>query len=320
MLAEPEVMEFGGAYGADRECYYMVLSLSREPDETKRLIFKDLTQSEMEQIKRRGQFEQGKLDSYGIPFVDPEDVLNARIYWELFADTIHKVTGRKKMFSGAFGGPELSVRFMPLAVLPHANYVAWSSGICSDNVRELRRILREKMRGCRRIKPGLYPHVAVYRIQSGDDLRRVIEYIFKPVAVAFAYNLVAPNLDGESKRLARLNEQVNLFLENIEGAFSGMHRMKRYGCCNPSSGRRNYIGVVTQERRERRVADAVRRAKKKSEDEAMKECFPGYKPHKRRKTQQERDSEFLKRACYRKMVSEGEIERPPRRGRVHRKS
>ena len=310
LLAEPALVEFGDAYGSDRECFFIVLSLSREPDERKRLIFTDLTKSDMQQIKRRGQFEQGLLDNYGIRFTDPEDVLQARIYWQIFGDAIHEVTDRRvrrgKLFSGAFGGPELSVRFMPLAVLPHANYVCWSPGICADDVRRLRRIVRDKLRGCRRIKPGLYPHVAVYRILSADDLKRVIKYIFKPIALAFVYMLTASKLDRDPEQLERLNAQVNVFLENIDGAFYQMDRMNRYGFCNANSDDA-YVGVVSEARRARRLADTVRRTGKKREQAALKENLPGYDPRMHRKTQQEKDALFLMRARYRKMVRDGEL-------------
>ncbi|MCX6924622.1 MAG: hypothetical protein NT154_15610, partial [Verrucomicrobia bacterium] len=57
-----------------------------------------------------------------------------------------------------------------MAVLPHANCLALSSGLCADDARDLRRILREKLRGCRRIMPGPHPKVAVYRIMQEADL------------------------------------------------------------------------------------------------------------------------------------------------------
>jgi hypothetical protein len=311
LVAEPALIEFGDSFSADNECHFIVLSLSREPDERKRLIRKDLTKSEMEQIKRRGQFEQGRLDDYGIPFVDPDDVLQARIYWELFGNAIHAVTDRRmrrgKLFSGAFGGPELAVRFMPLAVLPHANYIGWSPGICADDVRRLRRVVRDKLRGCRRIKSGLYPHIAVYRIHSADDLRCVIKYIFKPIALAFVYMLTASKLDLDPAQLERLNAQVNLFLENIDGAFYQMDRINRYGFCNASTGKDNYVGVVSEARRARRLADAVRRDGKKREQATLKENLPGYDPRMHRKTQQEKDALVLMRARYRKMVRDGEL-------------
>src|SRR5205823_4692159 len=121
LLAEPAIEEFGGAFDKRNEVYFIVLSFSGEPDERKRLIFKDFTKSEMQQIKAQGCFEQGKLANYGTPFSDPEHVLDARIYWDVLARSIHEFTERRKPLAGAFGGPELSVRFHPLGVLPHAN-------------------------------------------------------------------------------------------------------------------------------------------------------------------------------------------------------
>jgi hypothetical protein len=265
----------------------------------------------MQQIKRRGQFEQGSLDNYGVPFVDPEDVLDARVYWEIYADVIHQVTDRKvrrgRLFSGAFGGPELSVRFAPLAVLPHANYVVWTPGISADDVRDLRRLVRRKLRGSRRIKPGLYPHVAAYRVLSSEDLKSVVKYIFKPIALADVYRLTADKLNCEPRGLKRLNDQVNIFLDNLEFAFHGLDRMNRYGFCSPSSGDENYIGKVTQERRTRRIVDATRRAKRKAEDRELKRRFPGYQPYKRKKTQKQRDEAVLRRAYLRRMVRDGEV-------------
>jgi hypothetical protein len=314
LLAKPALAEFGHAHAADQKCYFMVLSLSREWDETKRLIFKDLTISEMQQIKRRGQSEQGKLDNYGVPFEEPLDLCEAWKYWGKMAETIHNVTGRNRMFTGAFGGPELAVRFMPLAVLPHANYIVWSREICAGDVREVRRILREKLRGCRDIRPGLYPHVAVYRISSNDDLQRVIKYVFKPIALAHAYTLVASQLRDQPDQMLRLNEQVNFFFENIVIVSDGMHRMNRYGFCHASS--KNYVGAVTETRRQRRIADAERRAEKKRADAERKQRFPEYKPDKRKKSKKEKSDEFLRQAEYKKMVRDGEIERkPPRRVR-----
>jgi hypothetical protein len=151
LLAEPALEEFGNTFTGQREVYFIVTSLSREADERKRIIFKDLTKAEMQQIKVQGEFEQGVLADYGIPFSEPWEVLEARIYWNTFAIAIHEFTGRNKPLAWAFGGPELSVRFMPLGVLPHANYVGFSAGLIGDDARALRRIIRQKLRGCRRL-------------------------------------------------------------------------------------------------------------------------------------------------------------------------
>ena len=99
------------------------MSLSGERDEKKRLIFKDLTKSEMQQIKVAGRLEQGQPQNYGIPFGEPLDAIEVQTYFQIYRQVISEFTGRGRgrIFSGAFGGPELAVRFLPLAALPHAN-------------------------------------------------------------------------------------------------------------------------------------------------------------------------------------------------------
>jgi hypothetical protein len=309
LMAKPALVEFSNAFHADNEVYFVVTSLSREPDERKRLIFKDLTKSEMQQIKLQGQFEQGKLNNSGVPFEAPHQVLDAQIYWDIFAQAIHAFTGRGKPFSGAFGGPELSVRFMPLAVLPHANYITWSPGLSADDVRELRRVIREKLRGCRRLTSKLRPKVAVYRIQSRTDLRHVIKYIFKPIALAYVYSLTAQNLDYRSADMMQLNDQVNVFLESMVLAFSGVNRMNRYGTCSPSSGSKNYIGFVSPQRQRRRKQDAKRRRLKRAEAQRIRKMFPEYHPHRRRQSKRDKWDTFVMRAFYRQAVVNGEVPR-----------
>ena len=304
-LAEPALREFRRAFHADNECYYIVFSLSSEADETKRLIFKDLTKSEMEQITLSGCVEQHPLDNYGIPFMGPAPDDLCRAYWSIFRQVIHKFTGRGKLFSGSFGGPELSVRFLPLAVLPHANYIAWSSGLCSDDVRRLRRAVRNKLRGSRTIPPGLYPKVSVYRIQAKADYKSVIKYIFKPIDLGFAYGVAAEAVRYEKEAMQRLNFQANRFLEDVLAAFDGVHRITRFGFCSASSDK--YVGVVTPERHDRREKDAVRRNRKREEANEIRKIFPDYKPHKRTMTKEQRDQQRLNRRFYQRMVQEGEL-------------
>ena len=314
--------EFGRAFEARNEVYYIVLSLSGHRDERKRIIRKDLTKSERQQIKAQGCFEQGQLVNYGIPFSAPVDVLDARTYWEVFARAIRESTGRRKPLAGAFGGPELSVRFYPLGVLPHANYVAFSDGLTDDDVRALRRTIRNRLRGCRRLTHPLYPKVSVYRLLAKEDLRRVIEYISKPIGIAIPYALSADKLNYQSGGMESLNDDVNAFFDNMQLAFEGLDRMNRYGVCSPSAGKTNYIGVVSEERRERRAADAKRRRARRNEAEAIKVIFPDYKPHKRQKSKQEKYDLFLMRAYYRKMVRDGECpsDVPPRLKRLLRRA
>jgi hypothetical protein len=314
--------EFGAAFDAYKEVYYVVLSLSGERDERKRIIFKDLTKSEMQQIKAQGCFEQGKITNYGIPFSAPVDVLDARIYWDIFARATHEFTGRRDPLAGAFGGPELSVRFYPLGVLPHANYVGFSDGLTYDDIRALRRTIRQHLRGCRGITHRMYPKVSVYRLLAKEDLRRVIEYMSKPIGIAIPYALSADKLDYQPGGMQSLNDDVDTFLDNMGLAFAGLDRMNRYGVCSPSAGTKNCIGVVSEERRERRAVDAKRRGIRRKEAEAIKVIFPDYKPNKHRKSYQEKYDLFLMRAYYRKMVRDGECpsDVPPRLKRLLRRA
>jgi len=312
-LTEPALIEFKNCFGADNEVFFVVISLSREVDETKRLIFTDLDKSEMEQIKAAGINEQGDVDNYGIGFANADHV-EALVYWDIFGSAISQFTrkGRRQRFTGAFGGPELSVRFMPLEALPHANYLAWSPGLSADQVRELRRIIREKMRGCRRIKSGLYPKVSVYRIQTKEDFQCVIKYIFKPIDILWAYRLPASGLECEPEDMIRLNDQVNIFFQHMLAVFDRTPRMNRYGFCHAASSA--YIGHVTRERRERRKKDAKRRKERRQRDAKVRKRFPGYQPHKRKRTKAESWELHLMRYYYKKMCEEGELPKePPKR-------
>ncbi len=314
LLAEPALIEFGNSFTADQECYFIVMSLSGERDETKRLIFKDLTKSEMQQIKLAGQLEQGSPQNYGIPFSEPLDAVVVQTYFQIYRQVISNFTGRGrgKLFSGAFGGPELAVRFLPLAALPHANYVAWSPGISSDDVRRLRRALRDKLRGSRRLKSRLYPKLTVYRIQARDDYRAVIRYIFKPIDFGIAYHLAAQSADCDPADLRELNSQVDYFLQNLRFAMSDVRRMNRYGFCSPAS--KPYVGHVSLDRKLRRKKDAARRLKRKKKEAEVRRKFPGYQPHKRRQSTREKEDAILMRLWYERYVQDGELPRtPPRR-------
>ena len=306
LLAKPALEEFGNAFQAHAEVYFIVLSLASEPDERQRIIFKDLTKSEMQQIRAQGCFEQRRLTNYGIPFTEPWDALDARIHWDIYADAIHGFTGRGKPLAGAFGGPELAVRFLPLGVLPHANYIGFSEGLTSDDVRALRRSIRQRLRGCRRITHRQYPKVAVYRLGSQQDLREVIKYIYKPIGIAIPYVLSADRLDYRPDGMISLNQDVDMFFDNLGLVFEGLVRMNRYGDCSPSAGEDNYIGTVSHDRLTRRKEDAKRRKAQRRETKGIKAAFPDYRPHKRRKTDQERYDSFLMRAYYRKSLRDGE--------------
>ena len=314
LLAEPALIEFGNSFTADQECYFIVMSLSGERDEKKRFIFKDLTKSEMQQIKLAGQYEQGSPANYGIPFSEPLDADDARLYFEMYAKVMHEFTGHRRgqIFSGAFGGPELAVRFLPLAALPHANYLAWSAGISNDDARRLRRALADKLRGSRRLRSGLYPKLAVYRIQSKHDYRAVIRYLFKPLDFGLAYQMVAESADCDPADLRELNTQLDYFFENLRVVMSDVRRMNRYGFCCPAA--KAYIGHVSIDRKLRRRKDAARRQKRKKQEAEVCRKFPGYQPHKRRQSRRQKAEMLRMRLWYERYCEDGKLKaKPPRR-------
>jgi hypothetical protein len=265
-FARPVLDEFGNAIGADNEVYYIVLSLSSNPDEKQRLIFKDIDEADIQNLKLRGSVDRQVTaagcagQDYGVEFQSDEDLRDCRLLWEFYTDAIREFTGSKGggLFSGAMGGPELAVRFQPLRVLPHANYLAWSPGFSVDGARKLRRFIREKMRDCRRLQTKLFPSVACYRIRSGEDLRRVIKYIFKPIDLATAYMTAVDRIGHEPAAMAELNRKTDEFLKNVLDVFWSLRRVSRYGRCH--ANHHDYFGDVSPYRQAQRDRAAERRA------------------------------------------------------------
>jgi len=214
--------EFGGAYGADKDVYYIVVSLSRDPDETHRLKFKDIGADEFYGLKHRvavvppgtesDNYPSADHRGYGVGFGEPHDLMQCRLLWSFFSETIREFTGMGsgKLFSGAVGGPELSVQLEPLRVIPHVNFISWSPGFSVDGARALRKFIRTKMRDSRQIESGLYPSVACHRLRSADDLHRVINYIFKPIDLAGAYVRAAEIVDYMPAALERMHGSLRM--------------------------------------------------------------------------------------------------------------
>src|SRR5208283_629847 len=74
-LARPLLDEFGNAFTADNEVWYIVLSLSSDPDETHRLIFRDLDGGDLQNLKHRNLAPSIGPDDYGVGFANHEDVM-----------------------------------------------------------------------------------------------------------------------------------------------------------------------------------------------------------------------------------------------------
>lgn len=260
-LIQPLHEEFGDRFAVDREVWYIVTSLSTNPDEASRFHFRDLGPSHCALNKTGCNIAQPcPPEQFGLPFTTPHDLIQHRKIWDLMSDSIREVTGtgRGMVFSGAVGGPELAVQFQPLRALPHANFLVWSPGFSADVARKLRRLLREKLRNCRSVsKLHLYPAVACYRLGSPDDLRRVISYVSKPIDLATAYTMTADRIGCEPHQMVELNCETKLFLENLGVIFHRLPRIMRFGACHASHS--NYFGQVTPWRQQQRERAAERR-------------------------------------------------------------
>lgn len=257
--------EYGDCFGADREVYFITLSSSRDAREESRLIFKDLTKSDMEQIKVGVLADPA--DSRGLRFVDPEDYLQCQSYWDIQQQVIKRAID-KGWLSGAVGAPELAVRFAPLGANPHRHYVVFSPGLTADRVREMRRWMKALIRQSRRISDKLQPSLAVYRITSQKDYEAVLKYCFKPIAIEQAYDLALAGSERTASFFHRLNRETNLFLDGIDLVFHEVTKLDRRGICSTSDS--DYCGYVTPERMKKRVRERKRRKKAKQRKERAK--------------------------------------------------
>ena len=196
---------------------------------------------------------------YGVPFETGDDVEQCRLLWKLFNEAIHEFTGtgRHQRFLGVVGGPELAVQFQPLRVLPHCNFVVFTNSFTEDDARELRRLIRTKMRNCRPLKLKRFPSVACYRLRTRDDLRAVLSYSTKPIDLTGQYTRAAERIKFEPAAMAALNADLKEFLNRLPDAFHQLPRITRHGVCHPNS--QGYIGQISDWRQARRERDAERR-------------------------------------------------------------
>lgn len=258
-LARPLLEEFGDAIGSGRQAHYLVLSFSRNPEESSRLKYQD------DEGPDRGSSKGTKLASpcapedYGIPFETVADVEQSRLLWRLLGEAIRKFigTGRNSRALGALVMPEIAVQLAPVRVLPHLNLIIWSHGLSLDDVRQLRRLIKGMMHNCRRLKFNLHPSISCRRLTSPDDLQKVIAYSAKPIALAAAYSRAAGLVNHEPAQMAALNAEVYLFLRHLPDAFQRVRRVERLGGCHFGSG--DYFGVETPQRAARHERDAERR-------------------------------------------------------------
>jgi hypothetical protein len=248
--------------------YFIVLSLSRDADERLRIIFRDADQSELARIKRRPSSDGLAPEDYGISFASSVDVKLSRRLLEIMLDALREFCARHKLFIGALAGPELALRFAPLRVLPHLNVVLWSGGLTIDDVRELQRLVRKRMRG---LRLKLYGAVACYHLATRNDLRSVLTYMFKPIALGGAYLAAAERVNFEPSALDSLNQETNTFLRLLPDLFHQLRRVHRFGGCH--RGSKKYFGIVSPRREAHREREAERRRKARK-PQTMKKKVP----------------------------------------------
>lgn len=316
LRTEPVLEEYLDVYGADQEVVFITLSLSRDAREEARIVYKDLTRSEIEQIKE-GCLADG-LNKQGLRFVDAEDLIQCQAYWDVCKKVI-RYAEQKGWFSGAVSAPELAVQFNPVTVLPHEHGVGFSPGFCAENAREMRRYMKRLIRQCRAISDKMHPSVYIYRITSKEDYEAVLKYCFKPIAIERAYGLASAVAGRDPVALARIDRGVERFIENVVLAFSEVHRIRRYGICLATH--KGYCGHVTDERKKKRKKEAERRARKRAE-EAKVEAQAAkmrQKDGRRKEDDQEKAARLETRMLHKRLVQSGEISPTastrPKRGR-----
>lgn len=266
--ASPLEAEFGETFMSEGEAYYLVTGISSDPEETRRIFLVD---GAPDPILRPspGLAQPFAREDYGVRFEAMGDLMPCRLLFEFFSQVMREFTGdgRMKLFSGAVGGPEVSVQLLPLRVIPHANFLVRAHGLSIDDLRKLRKRLRTLMRNCRLMPAGFYPSVACYRLSGREDVIRVCRYMSKPVDLAAAYKNAASLVDCRPAEMAVLNNETNAFLTNLPLLWHNLHRFKRLGICSPNH--RDYIGHVTPGRLRERQRDAHRRRLAESSKQKM---------------------------------------------------
>jgi hypothetical protein len=303
LYCEPMLMEYGNCFGADQEVYFITLSFTRDQEESKRMRLGDLTEPEKEQIAAHGLVDLYEVK--GLRFVESEHLEQVQKYWEICRRAMRDAVSRNRRFSGAFGSLELAVSFGPLRVTPHAHFIGFSAGLCADDMRKLRRDMRKRIRNCRGIADKLYPSVAVRRIKSKRDYKIVIRYLFKPIPIEQPYGFAAMNAKWETKSMMQLNEETNLFVENLPWVWYGVKGVLRLGICSATSTQ--YCGKVTPERQKRRKIDQARRKKRRAETAASKKLPLGHPRYARRLSRKEQDAKEQMRREIRDMTRDGEL-------------
>jgi hypothetical protein len=240
--------EFGHAFTSEYQVFYIVLGISKNPDEKSRLKFQGLETS----LSPRWETSLDENeDSYGMPFESQRDVQQIKALYDINSDVTREFIGNgaRGPLIAAVGGPEIAVRLLPLRVLPHFNLICWTRDFTEADARNFRSEIRKKIRNSRIIDSSIYPALGAFRLASQEDLKRVLQYSMKPVALADAYHSASSSAPDNKDTLRILNRNVNHFFLNVTEAFANRRRIDRFGRCN--SVNKYYIGISWRNRRKR---------------------------------------------------------------------
>lgn len=287
--AQPLVEELAAVATNSEQAFYLVISLSGDADETRRLIFRDASNSDLIAVKSRSLAAPCQPDNYGVEFKTQEDVDQVRLVWKLIKSVVREFI-KKQQICGVVGGPELALQFAPLRVLPHTNYLFWAKSFTERDARKLRELIKYKFDNSRPLKLKRYPSIACYRLLRREDLRRVLKYSNKAIDLAGAYNRASELFNYVPSAMSSLNYEVNRFLNHLLDVFSQVRRVERYGGCH--AGSRNYFGVITPRRAARRERDAERR-RNSSRPQCHNQHSSGARPQKLRRSKTNRFTYWL---------------------------
>jgi hypothetical protein len=238
--AEKYSAKFESAFVSGCEVYYLVTSTSRNADYRQRFKFID---GGMRPLLKR----LADCVDHHIPVTEENIAICAKLLRE-YQDAIgdHSRLYKNRLFEGSIIVPEFAVKLLPLSVVPHLNIIAFTQpGFSSEHLAMLLRDLalrlhnNTELRRWRSKLGGLYPAVYASRLLSGDNLRGVLRYISKPIALGDAYREARRFADGRHAKVA-LNDEVNSFLLSLPKGFDKIKVVTTYGICDPRA--RNYVG------------------------------------------------------------------------------
>ena len=296
----PMLAEFGNL-PADLEASLFTFTPVHESDHQARLVYKNFEQAEWQQIAKRGLAQP--FQHYGIPFErSGYSVDDCVFYAEIFRRVIDEAVDEGYIL-GAIGSFELAVRFLPLGVLPHLHLIVFSRGLCKEHVQEIRRRLKQAIRKSRRLEYKLQPDVSVLRLRESKDYRAALGYCFKRLKIEKAYAHAAHCLDYEKEKMEMLNRDFDWVFDNIRLVYLELgNPVYRYGICHPLHS--DYCFAVTDERMEKREAEAERRKEMKKREEAEAKELGQPLRRRRRKTKKESRQRRREKAEYTKFLGD----------------